>query len=149
MYNQIFPYFNSVFSKFQFGFRKKLNAQHCFVTMVKEWLKTLAEGGKTGEVLTDLSKTLDCIDHNLIITKLNSYGFGKRLLEFIHSYLTNRKQRTKVSSAFSYWHMLFSGVPQRSILGPFLFNIQICDIFLETPENIDFPGYADDNTPYT
>ena len=147
MYSQISPYFDSVFSKFQCGFRKGFNAQHCLLTMVEKWRKTLDEGVETGAVLTDLFKAFDCIDHNLLITKLYAYGFEKRSLEFIHSYLTKRKQRTKVDSAFSSWEMILSGVPQESILGPLLFNIYICDMFFETPENIDFNGYADDNTP--
>ena len=90
MYNQISPYFDSVFSKFQCGFRKGFNAQHCLLTMVEKWHKTLDEGGETGAVLTNLSKAFDCIDHNLLIAKLNAYGFEKRSLEFTHSYLTKR-----------------------------------------------------------
>ena len=76
--------------------------------MVEKWRKAFAEGGETGTVLTDLSKAFDYIDHNLLIAKLNAYGFEKRLLEFIHSHLTKRKQRIKLDSVFSSWEMLFS-----------------------------------------
>ena len=116
MCNQISPYFDSVFSKFQCGFRKGFNAQHCLLTMVEKWRKTLDEGSETEAVLTDLSKAFDCIDHNFLIAKLYAYRSEKRSLEFIHSYLTKRKQRTKVDSAFSSWEMLLSDAPQRSIL---------------------------------
>ena len=45
--------------------------------------------------------------------------------------------------------MLVLGVSQGLILGPLLFNIYIYGMFFEAPENVDFAGNADDNTPYT
>ena len=104
--------------------------------------------------MTDLSKAYDCIDHNLLIPKLHAYGFEKQSVNFIYSYITKRKQRTNVDSAVSSWEILFSGLPQGSVLGPRLSNIYIyiyIYIYLghvfETPANIDFGGYVDNNTP--
>ena len=101
MYNQIYPYFDTLFSKFQCGFRKGFNAQHCLLVMIEKWHKTLDIGGETGAVLTDLSKVFDCIDHNLLIAKPDACGFEKQSIDFLHSYITKRKQRTKVDSAYS------------------------------------------------
>ena len=107
MYNQIYPYFQTIFSKFQCGFRKGFNTQHCLLAMVEKWRKTLDAGGETGVVLTDLSKAFDCIDHNLLVAKLSAYGSEKQSINFIYSYLTKRKQRTKVDSVVSLWEIFF------------------------------------------
>ena len=82
MYNQIYPYYSNLFSKFQCGFRKGFNAHHCLLEMIEKWRKMLYAGGDTGAVLTDLSKSFDCINHNLLIAKLNAYRFDKESSSF-------------------------------------------------------------------
>ena len=66
-------------------------------------------------------------------------------LRFVHGYLKNRMQRIKINSEYSSWEEIMFVVPQGSILGPLLFNIFLCDLFL-IMENIDIVSYADDNT---
>ena len=85
--------------------------------------------GVFGALLTDLSKAFDYILHDLIIAKLEVYGFRIDALKLIHDYLSNRKQRVKVNDAYSSWKDIFYGVPQGSILGPLSFNIHLCDLF--------------------
>ena len=53
-----------------------------------------------------------------------------KVLNFIYDYLRNLKQRTKIDNAYSSWQNILYGVPQRSILGPLLFNIDLCALFL-------------------
>ena len=69
-------------------------------------------------------------------------------LRFVHSYLKNCMQRTKINSEYSSWEEIMFGIPQGSILGPLLFNIFLSDLLL-VMENINIASYADDNTPYT
>ena len=111
MYNQIYPYFQTIFSIFQCGIQKGFNAHYCLLAMIEKWHKTLDGGDETGAVLTYLSKAFDCTDHNLLIAKLNVYGSEKHSINLVYPYLTKRKQRTKVDSVVKSWEMLFSGVP--------------------------------------
>ena len=127
---------------------KVLNSQQCLLSMIEKWRRSLDSGGHAGAFLTDLSKAFDCINHELLIAKLHAYGLDHGSLSFIHSYLSHRKQRTKVNSSYSDFAEIIFGVPQGSILGPLLFNIYICDLFFEDI-NLDVANYADDNTPYS
>ena len=62
--------------------------------------------------------------------------------------MNNRTHRIKINDCFSLRHEIEYGVPQGSILGPLLFNIDLIDLFFIC-ENDDIASYADDTTPYT
>ena len=68
-------------------------------------------------------------------------------LKIIQDYLLNRKQRTKIGPSYSTLENIISSVSQDSILKLLLFNISVCDLFLEH-EYCCFTNYADDKTPY-
>ena len=97
--------------------------------MLERWKKALDNDKIAGALLTDLSKAFDCLNHELLIAKLEAYGFDNKSLTYILSYLTDRKQMTEVNASFSTWAPMKLGVPQGSILCPLLFNIYINDVF--------------------
>ena len=115
--------------------------------MLEKWKRAVDNNKVFGALLTDLSKAFDCISHDLLIVKLNAYGLSLSALKLVHSYIQNRKQRTKIGTSYSLWEEIISGVPPGSILGPLLCNIFLCDLFLSI-ENNYFTNYDDDTTPY-
>ena len=80
-------------------------------------------------VLTDLSKAFDCLNHDLLIAKFEAYGFNIEALTFIQDNLSNRSQRTKENSEYSFYRDIKYGILQGSTLGPLLFNIFLNNIF--------------------
>ena len=116
-----------------------------FLERIEKWEKAVDNGNVFGAFLTDLSKVFNCLPHDLITAKLNSYGFNLTALNLIHNYLTKQKQITKINHSYSSWEDILFGVPDSSILVPILFNIFLSDLFLIV-EDIDIANYADGNT---
>ena len=110
MYEQITEYAGQFLSPYLFGYRKGHSTEQCLMVMIEMWRKALDEKQVVGAVLTDLSKAFDCLPHDLMIAKLHAYGFDKSALNFIHSYLAERTQRTKVNGEYSSQRTLKYGV---------------------------------------
>ena len=96
----------------------------------------------------DLSKAQDCLKDDLLLPKLQAYGFSKESIRLFLSYLTNCTRRIKIGSTFSGWTNIVKGVPQGSILGSLLFNIFINYLFFFSAK-CEICYSADDSSLYS
>ena len=150
LYHQLYYYFDKIiFSKYQSGICKGLSTLHALLAMIA--MRTMKTGRDNKEfcaaILTDLSKAFEYICHDLLITKLNAYGFYRNALKVIYDYLSGRSQKSKLASSFSANLDIIYAVPQGSMLRALLFNTDLYDLFLEDYSS-DFANFADDTAPY-
>ena len=133
---------NSLF-EMQYGFRPGRSCEHALLNAQRALLDSLNNRQISLLLLCDFSKAFDLVDHKILLKKLYHYGVRGPALDWLKSYLSNRKQFVSINNADSSTLELQYGVPQGSILGPLLFVIYINDI----PEVANFAKfilYADD-----
>ena len=137
-----------LFSNKQFGFLSGRSTVLQLIKVIDEWTQALDDGDAVDVIYCDFMKAFDRVPHRRLIKKVESYGFGGRLLKWIEAFLTERRQKVVVNGQESDWEEVRSGVPQGSVLGPLLFVIFINDL----PECIDAGSslylFADDNKLY-
>jgi len=144
MNEQIYQHFVGILSPLLSGFGQWYNSQYALFRVIAIWKKHL---DMSGTILMDLSKTYDCIPHDLPIAKMDAYRLNRNALKLVYSYLKNRMQRVKKGSTFNSSKKGSFGVPQGSVFCPLLFNIFINDLFFLEMES-EICSFADDTRIY-
>ena len=92
--------------------------------------------------MTDLQKTFDTINHDILFRKLGIIGFSDATLHWFQSYLSNQKFSVNLENSVSELSSIISGVTQGSKFDPLLFLISVNDMPMAVTCNIFL--HADD-----
>ena len=75
--DQPIPFFNETMSKFLSAYRKNVSCQNVLLRLIEQWRECLDNNKLVRAVLMDPSKAFDCLTHDLLIAKLEDYGFDR------------------------------------------------------------------------
>lgn len=133
---------NNLITPSQYGFIKRKSTDLALLNMAEKTKQNIELKLLTMGIFVDLTKAFDLINHELLLQKLSAYGVRGVALNLIESYLSNRCQFVTLADTISTTKPIAIGVPQGSILGPFLFLMYINDLAAYLQK--DCVLYADD-----
>ena len=119
---------NKLFHPNHHGFRKHHNTTTALLQMYDSWIEGVENSELVGVCMLDMSAAFDVVSHQILLDKMKLYGFKEGAINWIKSYLNNRKQCVYIDGCLSKCLDVETGVPQGSILGPLFYVILSNDL---------------------
>uniref|UniRef100_A0A8C7Y996 Reverse transcriptase domain-containing protein n=1 Tax=Oryzias sinensis TaxID=183150 RepID=A0A8C7Y996_9TELE len=134
---------HNILDEGQYGFRSNRSTSLALMNVIENITNAIDNKKNVIWVFIDIKKSFHTINHGMLMNKLERYGIRWLVLDWIRSYLRNRKQFVKVEGACSQCLDIVCGVPQGSVLGPILFILYINDSF-QVSKKLRLVLFADD-----
>ena len=129
VYNNILNHVKPALTHAQHGFLPHRSCETNLSTLLKTAWESISDSSQTDVVYTDYSAAFQSVNHSLLLHKLHhSYHMSGTVLNWLSTYLKNRKQRVVVNGKCSDWTNVISGTPEGSILSPLLFALYVNDL---------------------
>lgn len=148
IYNQIMNYVqeNNIINKNQFGFQRGTGTTDLLIKFADLIHNKIDNKLAVHIVFIDYTKAFDCLNHNILLKKMkNQIGISGKALEWIASYLYNRKFKVKVGETYSSSHTFGeNAVPQGSKLAPLLYLFYVNDMPEYMTNEVSLFQFADD-----
>ena len=117
------------------------------LSCMEDWTQLIEQGQPVDVIYMDFQKAFDSVPHVRLLRKLTCMGIQGKLLQWVKTFLSDRRQRVVVNGSHSEWAPVVSGIPQGSVLGPVLFLLFVND--LPSCAVSDTCLFADDTKLYT
>ena len=98
---------NKLLPENQHGFRAKRSTMSAWANLQREWTQNTDDKKVTGILLWDLSAAFDTLDADILVKKLELFGFVQKTRNWFYSFLTNRTQRVKIGRSMSPVSLVF------------------------------------------
>ena len=137
---------NKLISSKQHGFRKGRSTLTQLLKHYNMILEDYLNGAETDVIYLDYAKAFDKVDHQLLLKKLQHFGIGGKVYDWIKDFILRRSQIVVVDGHYSQPAPVLSGVPQGTVLGPILFLLYVNEIETTVKDSVT-SSFADDTRP--